>query len=203
MRTLTVRSTHFFLIKGAGGWLLFDAGWAGSLGAFEAELKRTGILLNEIHWVMFSHNHPDHAGLVQEVVDASGAKLVIHPVQVPYLPEMEFFHKRKKLPFRPIHVRPGDIVLPLENRATLAEFGLTGEVIETPGHSPDSVSLVLTGGRAYTGDLTLPTLATENVRTVRESWLRVIAHPVREIYPSHGGVMVAKIIARMLDVGPL
>src|SRR5260370_1294944 len=51
-----------------------------------------------------------------------------------------------------------------ESRALLARLGIGGEIVPTPGHSDDSVSLVLDDGSAFTGDLTPPGLALETDR---------------------------------------
>ena len=39
-----------------------------------------------------------------------------------------------------------------ESRAFLHTLGIGGEIISTPGHSDDSVTLVLDTGDAFTGD---------------------------------------------------
>lgn len=45
-----------------------------------------------------------------------------------------------------------------DSRATLAGIGISGEIVHTPCHSDDSVSLLLDDGSVFTGDLTLPAL---------------------------------------------
>jgi glyoxylase-like metal-dependent hydrolase (beta-lactamase superfamily II) len=81
--TLTVHSTHFYLIDCAGGKLLIDAGW--ELAAFRAQMKAYQLSWEQIRWIMFTHHHPDHAGLVQAVRELSGARLILHEKQIPYL----------------------------------------------------------------------------------------------------------------------
>ena len=83
--SLAVKSTHFFLLDCKGGKLLLDAGW--ELSQFTAQLSRYQIPIRDIRYVMFTHTHPDHAGLVQDIRSQSGAKLIIHSVQIPYLAE--------------------------------------------------------------------------------------------------------------------
>ena len=39
-----------------------------------------------------------------------------------------------------------------ESRQFLASLGLAGEIIATPGHSDDSITLILDDGFAFTGD---------------------------------------------------
>ena len=82
---LTYDSTHYYLIACAGGKLLVDAGMPGTLPKFASQLKKYHIAPAEIRYVMFTHHHPDHAGIIQEIKDVSRAHLLIHDVQVPYL----------------------------------------------------------------------------------------------------------------------
>ena len=58
-----------------------------------------------------------------------------------------------------------------ESRAKLATVGLAGEILPTPGHSDDSVSLLLDDGSVFTGDLTIPMVATDEQRdAIMASW---------------------------------
>jgi glyoxylase-like metal-dependent hydrolase (beta-lactamase superfamily II) len=77
-----------------------------------------------------------------------------------------------------------------DSRALLARIGLAGEILPTPGHSPDSVSLLLDDGSAFTGDLTpLPYADHDEAgRLVVQSWRRLREHGARRIYPGHGPV---------------
>ena len=54
-----------------------------------------------------------------------------------------------------------------ESRALLEQIGIRGEIVPTPGHSADSVSLLLDDGSAFTGDLTpLPYTGTDDAGRV-------------------------------------
>ena len=76
-----------------------------------------------------------------------------------------------------------------ESRARLAAVGFAGEILPTPGHSDDSVSLLLDDGSAFTGDLTIPQMATvEQAETAAASWRLLRARGARRIHPGHGPV---------------
>jgi ribonuclease/clavin/mitogillin len=181
--TITVNSTHFYLIDTAGGKLLFDVGWLTLLPQFLNRLKVYKIGLNEIKFVMFSHCHPDHADLVQTVKRLSGARLIIQAVQIPHLAELAAFYQGNPA-FEPVVVDPSDLVSP--DRARLHALGIHGEIVETPGHSADSISLVLDSGLAFTGDLVPPHLVGEDSQAVtRQSWARLRQHGAQMIYPAH------------------
>jgi endoribonuclease LACTB2 len=61
--------------------------------------------------------------------------------------------------------------------------------VPTPGHSDDSVSLLLDDGSAFTGDLTPPELTEErNADVAAASW-RLLRRPgAVRVYPGHGPV---------------
>jgi glyoxylase-like metal-dependent hydrolase (beta-lactamase superfamily II) len=184
---ITLRSTHFYLIDCRGGKLLYEAGWVGRMPAFLARLQAYGVAPAEIRYVMFSHSHMDHADLVQEVKQTSGARLLIHEVQIPYLPWLEDFHARKGEPYVPIRVVKSDLVLRGDSPRIPEVVGLAGCVVPTPGHSPDHTSLLLDDGKAFTGDLPSPNLTgLEGQAMVQRSWRRLLELGATDFYPAHG-----------------
>jgi endoribonuclease LACTB2 len=185
--TLTYHSTHFYVLEVGSGKLLVDAGWPGSLPTLAARLKAYRLDGRQIKYVLPTHFHPDHAGLVQEVKQAWGARLIVHALQLPFVPQLAE-HYAKKGGYLPVQVEPHDVVLQGSTRAALTALGLNGEVIATPGHSDDSISLVLDTGEAFVGDLPPPHIAGEgNADTVRASWQALLARGARTIYPAHTG----------------
>ena len=192
--TLTVNSTHFYLIDLQPGWLLVDAGWG--MAQFTAQLKAYQLPFSAIKYIMFTHHHPDHAGLVQKVRDASGAKLIIHSKQIPYLENLRAFYE-KKGGYVPIRVEKDDLVSP--SREQLVKIGIHGEIVETPGHSPDSISLVLDSKAAFIGDLTPPVMAgEESIAEVCQSWRKLLAAGATRFYHSHAGPFEAEQIQSQL-----
>ena len=76
-----------------------------------------------------------------------------------------------------------------ESRNYLKSIGINGEIIEIPGHSEDSVSLILDEGSAFTGDLRPPMAVTEEARSQAEnSWAEIRSFDVKTVYPGHGPV---------------
>jgi glyoxylase-like metal-dependent hydrolase (beta-lactamase superfamily II) len=178
-------STNYYALDIKGGKLLVDCGWPGTLPKFTAELKRKGIGTRDIRYVLVTHFHPDHAGLVQEVKDM-GAKLLLMESQPDFIAPMAEMLRKKGVPY--VELRPqGNLLLMFkESRKFLAGLGIAGEVIPTPGHSDDSVTLILDEGYAFTGDL-YPRfmLSEEDVRS-QASWDRIYEHKITRIFPAHG-----------------
>jgi glyoxylase-like metal-dependent hydrolase (beta-lactamase superfamily II) len=76
-----------------------------------------------------------------------------------------------------------------ESRRFMLSIGVSGEIIYTPGHSEDSVTLILDEGIAFTGDLTHPMAVTEDSRSqVELGWAKIRTYGVKTIYPGHGPV---------------
>lgn len=187
---LTDRGCHRYLIAIRDGFLLFDPGWAGSLGQLLHGLKAKGIDPKAIRYVMFSHHDPDHAGLTQEVKDAWGARLLIHRVQIPFLKDLEAFYARKGSrlgDYAKIIVSSQDVILEEDNRGVLAGLGIAGQAVLTPGHTDDSLTLVLDDGSAFTGDLHPPSMVAETeLPATLASWDKIRRLGARTIYPGHG-----------------
>jgi glyoxylase-like metal-dependent hydrolase (beta-lactamase superfamily II) len=181
------RSTNYWVVSAGTSRLLVDLGYPGSMGEMRANLQRMGVPLAEIKYGLATHYHIDHAGLAQELKQA-GVPLLVAELQVSAIPLMK------------AHIKPadryveitlvGNVTIPLtESRAVLARIGLAGEIVHTPGHSDDSVSLLLDDGAVFTGDLTHPRLVGEHdAEVVGASWRLLRERGATRVYPGHGPV---------------
>jgi endoribonuclease LACTB2 len=147
-------STNYYVLAESAPILLIDAGWPNTLPKFQAACKRMGVDLARVPYVLCTHYHPDHAGLAQEL-KRMGAKLIVTPEQVASMPALAALTKPTDH-FTPIEMSDNVLVTIEESRAFLVKIGIAGEIVHTPGHSDDSVTLVLDTGEAFTGDLTSP-----------------------------------------------
>lgn len=179
------QSTNYYAIDMKGGKLLVDCGWPGTLPQFTKVLKQKGITLQEFRYLLVTHFHPDHAGLVQEIKN-QGAKFILPECQKDFIALFAETFKGKSLPY--IEIKQNDnLLLKLEDsRKFLTGIGLSGEILHTPGHSDDGVTLILDEGLAFTGDLHPSFVNTEDV-TTRRSWDKIYQHPIKKIFPGHGG----------------
>lgn len=178
-------STNYYALDINNGKLLIDCGWPGTLPQFTSELKRKSILPNEIRYVLVTHFHPDHAGLVQEF-KGLGAKLILMESQVDYIKPLKSMIKTKDISYTEIREDDNFNLTFNESRDFLASLGITGEIIATPGHSVDSITLILDEGFAFTGDLPPQFLVSEEDELTRESWNKIHQHAVKRIFPAHG-----------------
>ncbi len=185
--TLNYKSTNCYLVPVTDGWLLMDAGWPDTLSQFLQLLNQNGVLLNDINYMVLTHLHPGHAGLTQNLKEF-GARLILHNCQAPFVNKINaFFKKTPSSRFKDITFDHSIIMNEDDSRSFLKEMGLDGALLPTPGHSEDSISLVLDGGFAFTGDLPALDLAEAcNDPVIMASWEALKACGVKRIYPGHG-----------------
>ena len=74
-------NTNTYFIRGAKGSVLLDTDYAGTLQMFYKEIKKNGISLKDITYILATHYHPDHMGLVGELV-SMGVKFLVMDTQV-------------------------------------------------------------------------------------------------------------------------
>jgi len=177
-------STNYYIIEAKRGKLLVDCGWPGTLPKFKAELKRKGISFQEIKYLLVTHFHPDHTGLAQELKN-QGMEFILLDCQINFIAQLTELFKTKNYPYVEIK-QDGSLILKVEDsRKFLASLGLNGEIIHTPGHSDDSVTLILDEGCAFTGDLHPSFMNIDDAKT-RASWDKIHQHKITRIFPGHG-----------------
>ena len=187
------RSTNYWVVSAGTLRLLVDLGWPGSMGKMRANLNRMGVPIKEIRYALATHYHIDHAGLGQELKQA-GVPLLVLDVQVSAIPLMKTWTKPQD---RYVEITTHDNVTIscAESRAVLEQIGIPGEIVHTPGHSDDSVSLLLDDGSVFTGDLTrVEYISVEDAAVVVASWRSLRERGATCVYPGHGPV-------RQMDVG--
>jgi ribonuclease/clavin/mitogillin len=177
-------STNYYVIETDKAKLLIDIGWPGTLPKLLHTLKRIGIALPGITHLLVTHYHPDHAGLAQEL-KRKGVKLIVLENQVAAIPALKQYMKPEHnyvdvASDDNIHVQTN------ESRLFLRRLGIDGEIVITPGHSDDSITLILDSGAAFTGDLPPASVAQYLTPPVQQSWELIRAHNVHVAYPGHG-----------------
>jgi len=181
------RSTNYWIISAGTSRLLVDLGWPGTMGMMLANLSRMDVPLNEIRYGLATHYHIDHAGLAQELKQA-GVPLLVLDAQVSAIPIMKTWTKPQDK-YVDITLHDNVTISFAESRSVLERLGIPGEIVHTPGHSDDSVSLLLDDGSAFTGDLTHPALVGESdAAVVSASWRLLGERGATRVYPAHGPV---------------
>lgn len=184
MTGLRIGNTRAWYIPGTSGGLLADTGYAGTLPLLYGAMKENGLRLGDIAYVMATHYHPDHAGLVGELAD-KGVKLLLIDVQREHVRFPDRIFARDGIPYVPVPEEKAEVISAGESRSFLGRLGIAGEIVRTPSHSRDSVSLVTDAGDAVVGDLEpFEYLGAygEN-EALEEDWKRILAlHPKRILF---------------------
>ena len=181
------RSTNFWVVSAGRSRLLVDLGWPGMVGQLVANLERKGIPLNEVTHGLATHYHIDHAGAAQDLKH-KGMQLIVLEPQVEAVPLMKRWIKPADS-YTDIATHDNVVLRAADSRTFLERLGIAGEIVPTPGHSDDSVTLVLDHGSAFTGDLTLEVMvAAEDPVVVARSWQSLRDRGVTTIYPGHGPI---------------
>jgi glyoxylase-like metal-dependent hydrolase (beta-lactamase superfamily II) len=179
------RSTNFWVVSAGTSRLLVDLGWPGTMGTMRSNLERMGVPLKEIRYGLATHYHIDHAGLAQDLKQA-GVPLLVLETQVDAIPLMKTWTKPQDH-YMDITLHDNVTISFAESRSVLHRIGIAGEILSTPGHSNDSVSLLLDDGSVFTGDLSHPSLAEETTASlVAASWRLLRDRGATRVYPGHG-----------------
>ncbi len=180
-------NTNTFFIRGTAGNLLVDTDYAGTLPLFYKEIKRQDISMKDITYVLATHYHPDHIGLVSELTK-QGVKLLLVDVQKEYVGfSDEIFAREPRLGYEPINKEEATVITCEESRTFLRMLGIDGEIISTTSHSEDSVSLILDEGTCIVGDLEpLEYLgAYEENEKLAKDWERILSFQPKRICYAH------------------
>jgi glyoxylase-like metal-dependent hydrolase (beta-lactamase superfamily II) len=160
-----------YLVPLADGWFLVDTGYPGDYGRFKKALGVIGIEPAFIRWLFITHAHDEHAGFAAALRRESGCRLIVPEasledlragrmvwkgrainLRIAFVSSLYNFVKRRDLRFPPIVPGPGDLILKGDAVDISGSVGLRGTMMATPGHSPDSWSLLMSDGRAFCGD---------------------------------------------------
>lgn len=184
--------TNTFFIGGTRGGLLIDTDYAGTLPMFFKAVKAAGIEIRDISYVLATHYHPDHIGIVRELQDL-GITLLLVDIQSGAVHSSDgIFSREKRLNYRPILENTAKVITIGESRGFLKELGISGEIISTPSHSADSVSLILDCGDCFVGDLEPIDylVAYENNPGLKRDWDLVMSFYPKRIFYAHANEKV-------------
>ena len=183
---LKYSQTNTYLIRGEKGSLLFDTGWAGTFSDFCRSLGESGVKLTDISMILISHYHPDHMGIAQEIAD-NGPVIAVCDIQKSFIHSSDrIFEKENRKDYRPIDDSKIRMFQIDEGRKLLAELGIEGEIVHTPGHSDDSISLLLDSGELFVGDLNpLYELELHKGTQIGDAWEKLLARKPKTVYYGH------------------
>ncbi len=171
-----------YLILGDEGHILVDTGWNMDyvFDLITSELKAVNVGFGEIAFIVVTHSHADHFGLVHRIRELSKAKVVMHRLDGPPYTSWPIFPPpgkadpikgwllangvpeadiaRLEIPGFPGHeFSPIEPDIEVEGGETISTGSVALEVIWTPGHSPGHICLYQRDSKVlFAGDHLLP-----------------------------------------------
>lgn len=165
--------------------ILIDTDWAGTLPQFFKAIKQAGIKTDDIAYLLVTHFHPDHMGIAGELQEL-GIKPLIPDIQREFVHGSDEILIKSGKKFTPIDESAAVFVSCEESRGFLRGIGIDGEIIHTPGHSNDSVSLILFDRKAvFVGDLPPLDVIGGCDDTVKASWELILSRKPKVLYYGH------------------
>lgn len=213
-------ASQSYLIQDKGA-IMIDVGAPKKIKNFIKGIEQAGIKPNDIKLIIPTHGHWDHIGSAKDIKEITGARIAMHHREKEWLEKAQkhvppavtlWGHIISKtlgflLPLIHFPAAKVDIILEDED-FSLTEFGISGKIIYTPGHSPGSVGVLLETGDAFVGDLAmnsfplrlspgLPIFA-DDIQEVKDSLKLLLDKGATKIYPAHGKSFSAELIRKFL-----
>ena len=186
MVKLKYGNTNTYFIQCDGYGLLIDTDYTGTLPAFYKVLKQNHITVKDINYVLATHYHPDHMGLISELMK-QGVNLLLIDVQKDHVHFSDGLFVKDRITYTLVDESMATIITCAESRDFLKQIGISGEIILTTSHSEDSVSVVLDDGDCIVGDLEpfeYIEAYQENDR-LKKDWEQVLSFKPKRILYSH------------------
>lgn len=209
------RVVNAFLYPIQDGYVMIDTGYENTFPSREKRLKKKNISAKEIKYIFLTHAHDDHAGFLNEILQENPEiRVILSGKALETLKKGEnpniggcsgtqsyLFCQVLKLFGKGDHTFPpikgefeGNLwVLTPENQVEMEET-LEGTILETPGHTCDSISLLTKEGNLFCGDLAMSGIPSKNNMIIwienkgeyEQSWEKVLKSEAKIIYPAHG-----------------
>ncbi|NLV50180.1 MAG: MBL fold metallo-hydrolase [Clostridiales bacterium] len=218
----TIGMSNGFFIRDGKTVIAVDSGGEPGEKVFLDECARSLIDPQEIKLLVVTHGHVDHFINMNCMKSLTGAPLLCHKNAVPFLRDGlspigkarselgREIMRRQEIDGPPISVVPR--VAPdieFEGTYDLKQWGVNGEIIQTPGHSKCSTAIILDSGEAIVGDtIVQPTGAAgvslaflsdeENNDTSLFESVETILACAHTIYSGHGGPFSREDVQRAL-----
>jgi glyoxylase-like metal-dependent hydrolase (beta-lactamase superfamily II) len=196
-----------YLVRGTGGPVLVETGPGSTAPTLEQELARFGLTPADVHDVLVTHIHLDHAGAAGWWAQ-QGARIHVHHVGAPHLIDpskllasaQRIYGEMMKPLWGEFLAVPAGQVHALNDGVVVEVAGLRFTALDTPGHARHHV-LYRLEDVAFTGDLAgirlsarpytrMPTPPPEfDLATWRASLARVRALKFKRLYLTHFGAV--------------
>lgn len=201
-----------YLLVTEHGCVAIDTGYAGGFDQYSSMLSKNGLSMSDIKFVFLTHAHDDHAGFLGELLSATKAPVILHHEAIGRLMQGQnrftggctsktalLFCKclalagKGKHKFPPIDVSDKAIIVDKDEQP-FKDLGIFAKVLLLPGHTADSIGLLLEDGRLFCGDAAMNGFSMiarhpvwlEDLESHRHTWDLMISSGVKMVYSGHG-----------------
>ena len=207
-----IMNTWIYLAK--DGWVMIDTGYENSYAFVVKKLRSLLIQPEEIRYIFLTHAHDDHAGFLEEwMTKHPHTQVIAHEKSIEGLRKGQnrfvggcstlgafLFCQLMALLGNSEHRYPrlseehlAKITTLNAENLTQMESKLNSKILFTPGHTEDSISL-LVDGNLFCGDAAMNgipsshkiTIWVEDKAAFEKSWDVMLASRAKKIYPAHG-----------------
>ena len=171
---ILLSQSNCFLLRATDGFLLIDCGSAGEERRLLRKLSRLGVSSRSIRYLLLTHHHSDHCGLLPfllsvnpdiRVIMSDTCAAALRSGRHLHPPGERYASDSLRTAFRlygllggeiadtfpPYFYREADILWLEEDGALPGFVGIPGRLLHTPGHTAGSLSLIV-GKHAFVGD---------------------------------------------------
>ena len=196
------------------GWVMIDTGYENSYASVLKKLQKMRINPKEVRYLFLTHAHDDHAGFLEEwMTKHPHTQVIAHEKSIEGLRKGQnrfvggcstlgaflccqlmalLGNSEHRYPRLSEEHLAEIITLNAENLAQM-EYNLQGKILFTPGHTEDSISL-LVDGNLFCGDAAMNgipsshkiTIWVEDKAAFKKSWDAMLASGAKKICPAHG-----------------
>ena len=155
-----------FVIEQDKGLIIIDSGYPGGFSSFIKKFNKKGFKKEDIKFLFLTHCHDDHVGFYKELTEFTDAPVILHPIAAKRLKlghnphthgasyklmqKICIMQKDKEKRFPPIELP--DRYLLFNGEQFILDSGMQGKIVNLPGHTADSIGIMLPDGRLIAGD---------------------------------------------------
>lgn len=217
-----------FLIQGEKNHILVDTGIPGSEAKILKQLRDHNINPEDISLIIISHGHVDHFGSVQALKKILRVPVLVHELDKKALETgigmTETLNATSKI--WDIVLKPQltkgkvgaclpDIIIHGDEIFNLSDYGINGNVVHTPGHTPGSLSVILDNGDAIIMDLASSGILLggiafnsrmkhppfhDNLETVKKSLAYILSFPANRFFLGHGNPVSRQLLEKYMHM---
>jgi glyoxylase-like metal-dependent hydrolase (beta-lactamase superfamily II) len=191
-----LKYVNSYVIRGDRGYVIIDTGWdnESSFTSFLSNLNKINVNLNDIKYILITHFHVDHIGLVNRLKNLTKATFILHNEDKKYIEKFtknsekvkeeirdtlrnigvpkELYQNLNILPWvkrLKFYEEVNEFIIGIKNEEEISLGNISLKAIWTPGHTPGHMCFYDNERKIlFTGDHILPTISSNISQLIEE-----------------------------------